>query len=146
VFESNIYHSFFADITNFAVIEPAQLALTKQDYFQRTREPYVLNILESSGVQYLRSNTLYFIKDLFGYYSNTLCLFLSSFEKLTDAALSLSISKVVPDETIMNVTVFNSEVGETVRQYSIGKKEPAVNIIAININRNWFYGLILPEF
>jgi hypothetical protein len=145
MFESNIYRSFFNDITNFNVVEPAQLALTKQNYFHRTREPYVLNILESSGVQYLRSNTLYFIKDLFGYYSNTLCLFLSSFEKLIETALSLSISKVVPDETIMNVTVFNSDSEETVRQYSVGKKEPAVNIIVININNNWFYGLILSE-
>ena len=44
LYTSNIYNLFYKDVSNFKVIYPAQLALTKRDYFLRTREPYILNI------------------------------------------------------------------------------------------------------
>jgi hypothetical protein len=146
IYSTNIYHFFFNDIANFNVVYPAQLALTKHDYFQRTRTPYILNILTTQNVQYIRSNTLYYIKDLFGYKfvdsDNTLCLFLPSLEKLTENASQFLGQKIVLDETIMNVTVFDQN---TLQQYSVGHKEPSIDVIVININGYWFYGLILPK-
>jgi hypothetical protein len=146
IYSTNIYHFFFNDIANFNVVYPAQLALTKHDYFQRTRTPYVLNILTTQNVQYIRSNTLYYIKDLFGYKfadsDNTLCLFLPSLQKLAENASQFLGQKIVLDETIMNVTVFDQN---TLQQYSVGHKEPSIDVIVININGYWFYGLILPE-
>ena len=140
-YTTNIYHTFFKDIENFNVVFPAQLALTKQDYFQRTREPYVLNILTSKNIQYLRSDTLYFIKELFGIFLETLCLFQPSLEKLIEKANQL-VGKTIIEETIMNATVFDQK---SVHQYSVGRKEPSINIMTININGNWFYGLFLPN-
>ena len=142
MYEINIYRAFFNDVENFNVVYPAQLALTKQDYFQRTRQPYVLNKLTSRNLQYLKTDALYFIKSLFGQYSNILCMFLSSFEKLVETANRL-LWKVVLDETIMNVGVFNQN---TIQQYVIGHSEPSIDIINININETWFYGLVLPNF
>jgi hypothetical protein len=142
MYETNIYRGFFNDVDNFNVVYPAQLALTKQEYFQRTRQPYVLNILTTKNLQYLKTDALYFVKDLFGRYSNILCLFLPSFEKLVETASRL-LWKVVLDETIMNVAVFNQN---TVQQYVIGHSEPSIDIITINVNGTWFYGLILPDF
>jgi len=145
VYATNVYHSFFKDVENFNVAYPAQLALTKQSYFQRTREPHVLNILSTAGVQYLRPNTLYFIRDLFGHYSNVLCLFVSSIEELVQTAKRLSPRywNVTLDETLMNVTVFGQEAAQ---RYSIGNVEPAIDIIAINVAGTWFYGILLPDF
>lgn len=141
MYNSNIYHSFYNDITNFNVVYPAQLALTKQEYFQRTREPYILNILSTKNIEYLRSNTLYFIKDLFGYFQNILCLFLPSLDILIETAGHFLGQKVIADETLMYVSIFDQEL---VRQYSVGYKDPTINIIMINVNDVWFYGLILP--
>jgi hypothetical protein len=128
-------------VANFKVVYPAQLALTRYDYFQRTRESYSLNILTSKNIRYLRPNTLYFIKDLLGYYAGTICLFEASFEALAVIASRL-LQKVVLGETIMNVTVFNQK---TIQQYSLGHKEPGIDVITINLNGIWFYGLILPS-
>lgn len=142
LFSTNIYHSFYKDISNFKVEYPAQLALSKRDYFERTREPYILNILNSKNIQYIRSNVLYFIKELFGYFNGVLCLFLPSINELVEAANKLLFS-VVLGETLINVVVFDQN---NVHQYSLGQKEPSIDVIIININGNWFYGLILPEF
>lgn len=160
---TNIYHSFFKNADNFKVVFPAQLALSKQDYFQRTRQPYVLNILTTKNIQYLRSNSLYFIKELFGFFPDTLCLFQPSLEKLVEKANQLLYqlgqstqnvgafrygtteepsNRYTLDETIMNVTVFDQK---SIQQYSIGRKEPSINIIVVNINGTWFYGLMLPN-
>jgi hypothetical protein len=54
----------------------------------------------------------------------------------------MNYQKIVLNETIMNVTVFNQN---TIQQYSVGYKEPSIHVIVININGYWFYGLILPE-
>lgn len=143
LYKDNIYHSYFNDVSNFKIEYPAQLALTKQDYFQRTREPYILNILSTQNVQYLRYNTLYFIKDLFGHYMTKLCLFLPSLDNLVETAEHFLGQKIIIDETLMHVSIFDQK---SIKQYSIGHKEPLLNIIMININSNWFYGLLLPDF
>lgn len=142
LYNDNIYHSYFNDVANFNLVYPAQLALTKQDYFQRTREPYILNILSTQNIQYLRYNTLYFIKDLFGHYMAKLCLFLPSLDILVETAEHFLGQKIIVDETLMFVSIFDQEL---IKQYSIGHKDPTLNIIMLNINGNWFYGLILPE-
>ena len=141
LYTTNIYHGFYQDVSNFNTVYPAQLALSKKEYFQRTRDPYMLNILTTKNVQYIRTNTLYFIKEIFGLYNGLLCLFMPSLEKLIEKANQL-LWKVTPDETKINVVVFNQK---NVEQYSIGQSEPAISIIILNINNEWFYGLILPE-
>jgi hypothetical protein len=142
LYESNVYKTFFNDIENFNVVYPAQLAMTKREYFQRTREPYTLNILTTKNLQYLKYNTLYFIKEIFGYYSNILCLFLPSLDKVVDMAKKLLYTRTVSDDVVINVVVFDQK---SIHQYSVGTTEPSIDTIVININKNWFYGLILPN-
>lgn len=142
LYTTNIYHSYYNDRTNFKVEYPTQLALTKQEYFQRTREPYILNVLTLKNLKYLKLNTLYFIQDLFDYFKNILCLFLPSLEKLVDAGWYFNEQKITLNETKMYVSVFDQE---NIRNYVLGHKEPSVHIIMININTEWFYGLILPK-
>jgi hypothetical protein len=142
IYATNVYHSFFRDVSNFNVVYPAQLALTKKDYYQRTRRPYKLNILTSNNVQYIRFNTLYFIKDLFGYFTNVMCIFESSLDKLVESGSRFTAQKIILDETIMNVSVLNQQ---TIQKYVIGGKEPSIDVMVININTIWFYGLILPQ-
>lgn len=141
-YSSNIYHFFYNDITNFNVTYPAQLAMTKKEYFQRTREFYTLNILTTKNIKYLKTNVLYFIKNLFGYDFNKICLFGSSLDDLISTAYTFLNQIVTIDETIMNITVFEQE---TIHLYSIGQTEPSINIILINVNGTWFYGLIFPN-
>ena len=139
---TNVYHSFYNDISNFTLTHPIQLALTKQDYFKKTRDSYHLNILTTKNLQYIKFNTLYFIKDLFGYYNiETFCLFFPSLEDLIKNA-NKYINKVVLNETLINVLLFNQN---NIQQYSLGQKEPSINIMILNINEKWFYGLILPS-
>ncbi|ADO00489.1 hypothetical protein WIV_gp145 [Wiseana iridescent virus] len=142
VYSTNAYHAFYKNISNFKLVHPEQLALSTKDYFQRTREPYILNILTTENVQYIQMNTLYYIKNLFNVYSNILCLFLPTLEKLIETANQFVDTKIVLDETKVNVTVFNQQ---SVKQYSIGTKDPSIDAITINVNGNWFYGLLLPE-
>lgn len=142
VYTTNIYNNFYRDISNFNVVYPAQLALSKKEYFQRTRKPYILNILTTENIQYLEINTLYYIKNLFGVYSNILCLFFASLEKLTENASQFLGQKIVLDETKINISVFNQK---TIQQYTVGTSEPSLDIISLNVNGNWFYGLFLPE-
>lgn len=139
---SNVYHHFYNDVSNFKVIYPAQLALTRLDYFQKTREPFKLNILTRDKIKYLRLNTLYFIQDLFEYDSNLLCLFFPSLETLVDTTGKFLKQKITVGENITNITIFGQE---TIDNYILGTKEPRINIIIIKINNEWFYGLILPE-
>jgi hypothetical protein len=55
---------------------------------------------------------------------------------LIETAERFLSQKIIVDETLK----------ELIKQYSIGHKDPSLNIIMLNINGNWFYGLILPEF
>jgi hypothetical protein len=142
LYSTNLYRNFYNDDTNFTVEYPAQLALTRKEYFERTREPYVLNILTTKNLQYLRSNTLYFIKELFGVYESRLCLIVSSLEQIVEKAESYLGLKVVLEETLVNVALFNSNTIET---FSIGRKEPQIDILILNVNNGWFYGLLLPN-
>ncbi|CCV01868.1 Dynein-like beta chain [Invertebrate iridescent virus 22] len=142
VYATNIYSNFYKNIANFNVKYPAQLALSKKEYFQRTRKPYILNILTTENIQYLEPDTLYYIKDLFGTYSNSLCLFFTSLEKLTEIATQFLGQKIILDETKLNISVFDQKI---VQQYTVGTSEPNVNIISLNINGHWFYGLLLPD-
>jgi hypothetical protein len=149
-YKDNIYHSYFNDVSNFNVEYPAQLALTKQNYFQRTRKPYILNILTTETIQYLRYNTLYFIEELFGHYMSKLCLFLPSLEESLETAEYFIDQKIIVDETLIYVSIFDQD---SIKQYSIGDRKslqdginkPSLNIIMLNINSNWFYGIILPD-
>jgi hypothetical protein len=142
LYSTNLYRNFYNDDTNFTVEYPAQLALTRKEYFERTREPYVLNILTTKNLQYLRSNTLYFIRELFGVYESRLCLIVSSLEQIVEKAESYLGLKVVLEETLVNVALFNSNTIET---FSIGRKEPQIDILILNVNNGWFYGLLLPN-
>jgi hypothetical protein len=71
-----------------------------------------------------------------------LCLFLPSLDILIETAERFLSQKIIVDETLMFVSIFDQEL---IKQYSIGHKDPSLNIIMLNINGNWFYGLILPE-
>ncbi|CCV02043.1 Dynein-like beta chain [Invertebrate iridovirus 25] len=148
LYSEGVYHAFYTNVSNFKLVHPEQLAFSTKDYFQRTRKPYILNILTTENVQYLQMNTLYYIKNLFGALSNILCLFLPNLEKLVETANQFNSfgyvgpKRIVLDETKINVTVFNQH---SVKQYSIGTSLPSIDAITININGNWFYGLLLPE-
>lgn len=141
LFSSNIYHLFYKDITNFKLEYPAELALTKEEYYQRTRKSYGLTLLTTDSVPYIKIDTLYFIQELFGRYQSTLCLFLSSFAKMLDVANKL-FWKIIPGQNLINIDVFNQN---EIEQYSIGTTEPSIHAIAININNIWYYGLLLPK-
>lgn len=142
MFSTKIYHSFFNDKSNFRVEFPAQLALSKRDYFERTREPYILHILTSENLKYLRSNVLYFIKDLFGYFQDDLCLFHSSIDDLVTSTNKLLFTFTL-GKSMMKLLLFNHD---TTKQYYFGENEPSIDVIVLNINGYWFYGLILPKF
>ena len=141
LFSSNIYHLFYKDLTNFKLEYPAELALTKEEYYQRTRESYGLTLLTTDSVPYIKIDTLYFIQELFGRYQSTLCLFLSSFAKMLEVANKL-FWKIIPGQNLINIDVFNQN---EIEQYSIGTTEPSIRAIAININNIWYYGLLLPK-
>jgi len=138
---TNIYYSFYKDISNFNVEYPAQLAMNKQEYYERTRDSFTLHILSSRNIQYIQPNKLYFIKELFGYFQNNLCLFVTSIDNLSEMATKLMF-KTTSGQTKMLITVFNQD---QINQYLLGDEEPSLNVIVININTNWFYGLILPN-
>jgi hypothetical protein len=145
VYKSHYYHNFYNDITNFNLVYPAQLALTKEEYFQKTRKTYTLHFLSSDHLAYIQPHNLYLIKDLFGVpqLKNQLCLFHLSMDELIESVNSL-LFKFEPEETKMNFILFNQE--KEVKNYVIGKKEPSINIVLLNINNYWHYGLLLPSF
>lgn len=148
--ESNIYRTFYKDADNFSLVHPEELALSKQEYFQRNRESYVLNILTTENLKYINTNTLYFVKELFGQNYSILCLFLSSFEKLFETANKIlrndsSTRPYTLHETLVNVTLFDQNV---VEQYVVGRKRntnTVIHVISLNINEKWFHGLVLPN-
>lgn len=142
IYSINIYENFYKDVSNFKVDPPAQLALSKKEYFQRTRKPYNLNILTTAGIQYIQTGVLYYIKELLGVYSNILCLFFTSLENLIDTAGRLIGQPLILGESRINITIFNQETFQT---YTLGIYEPQINTIALNVNSTWFYGLLLPE-
>jgi hypothetical protein len=142
LYSTNLYRNFYNDDTNFTVEYPAELALTRKEYFERTREPYVLNILTTKNLKYIRSNTLYFIRELFGVYESRLCLIVSSLDQIVEKAESYLGLKVVLEETLVNVALFNSTTIET---FSIGRRDPQIDILILNVNNSWFYGLLLPN-
>lgn len=145
VYKSNYYHNFYNDVSNFNLIYPTQLALTKEEYFQRTRKTYVLNFLSSDQLAYIQPQTLYLIKDLFevSQLKNQLCLFHLSMNELIESVNAL-LFKYEEGGTKMNFILFNQE--KETKNYSIGNKEPSINIILLNVNNYWYYGLLLPSF
>ncbi|ABF82046.1 hypothetical protein MIV016R [Invertebrate iridescent virus 3] len=141
VYAANVYHAFYQDVTNFTVPYPAQLALSKTEYYQRTREPLIVQVLSDENVPYLRAGTLYVLENLFGIYSGNLCLFELSLEKLFEKSEQL-FQQAVPPNTRVNIVLFNQGVPE---YYVLGQNAPELDVIILNINNLWFYGLLRPK-
>lgn len=146
-YNQNLYHQYYQDPKNFTLIHPTQLALNTHEYFQKTRKPYILNILSNDNLKYIRVNTLYLIKDLFGYFQDILCLVLPSLDKVFEEAgkrLKMN-TKFNPDESMIKIYLFDPD-NTYPKIYVIGEKEPLIELIIINVNKVWFYGLILKYY
>jgi hypothetical protein len=146
LYEDDFYHRFYLNVENFKLNYPTQIALSLKEYYQRTKESFNLNILSTQNVRYLKTNTLYFIKELWGLFSSNTCVFLPSFETMIAFANKQLAFPVVVDQTLINVYVLHppQKTGFTkIDTYSFGRKQPAINALFININYIWFYGLIL---
>jgi hypothetical protein len=144
VYSSPTYHLFYKDKSNFDVVFPTQLALTKKEYFEQTRPRYVLHVLNKDNVDYIRPNILYFIKDFFnGSRTDALCIFFVSLELLVESANRTTGGNLSVEETRMNVDVYDQN---DITRFTLGTTEPALDVIALNVNNSVFYGLILPSF
>jgi hypothetical protein len=144
VYSSPTYHLFYKDKSNFDVVFPTQLALTKKEYFEQTRPRYVLHVLNKDNVDYIRPNILYFIKDFFnGSRTDALCIFFVSLELLVESANRTTGGNLSVEETRMNVHVYDQN---DITRFTLGTTEPALDVIALNVNNSVFYGLILPSF
>lgn len=153
IYKSNYYHNFYNDVTNFNVIYPAQLALTKEEYFKNTRKPYKLHIFSNEQLPYIQPYVLYLITDLFNitYLKNKLCMFHLSINELIETANTMllgendtnTFSKVVLNKTRMTFILVENE---KIKYYSIGDiSTRLILILLINVNNDWYYGLILPS-
>lgn len=144
IYKNNYYHNFYNDVTNFNLIYPTQLALTKEEYFKSIRKVYLLHAFSNQQLPYIQPHILYLITDLFGvtYLKNKLCLFHLSINELIETANSM-LFKVILNKTRMNFILFNQQ---KIKYYSIGDSDGrSINIILLNVNNNWYYGLILPS-
>ena len=150
LYKNNYYHNFYNDVTNFNVIYPAQLALTKEEYFKNTRKAYKLHIFSNEQLPYIQPYVLYLITDLFNitYLKNKLCLFHLSISELIETANTMllganAFSKVVLNKTKMTFILVENE---KIKHYSIGDtSNQLLLVLLINVNNDWYYGLILPS-
>ncbi|AHL67558.1 dynein-like beta chain [Chloriridovirus anopheles1] len=141
LYSANIYHQFYQDPKNFTLIHPTQLALNSYEYFQQTKERHVLHVLSSDNLQYIKANTLYLIKEFFGDFKNSLCLVLPSLDKVYE-----EVSKRITNKSkniTLQIYLYSLEAAPKVYLLGDVQTDNVFDTIVINVNKTWFYGLIL---
>jgi hypothetical protein len=147
-YQTSIYLSYFKEVDNFKIVEPTQLVFSKKEYYQKTHDSSILNVLSTKNLRYVQMGSMYFIEDLFGYAEtkNVLCVFLPSFDEVFQYLAKYD--NFDPSENIINVTLFSANNGP--QTYILGDKsksqyQRSIDLFLILINDVWFYGLILPN-
>jgi hypothetical protein len=146
LYADDFFHRFYLNVDNFKLDYPTQIAFSLKEYYQRTKESFDLNILSTQNIRYLKTHTLYFIKELWGHFASQTCVFLPSFDAMLAFANKQGFAVVV-DQTLINIyMLYLNSVSQTkIDIFSIGRTQPEINTLFVNINHSWFYGLILEQ-
>lgn len=140
------YHLFYKNRYDFDVRYPTGLALSKKEYFQRSRKPYKLNMLSNRNVRFLERNKLYFVENLFDVLRSVKCVFYASMDELVEASFSMLAAPLILNQTRVILTAFEpTSGGETlVSKYSLNGAGAVVDVLLIGNNKVPFYGLVVP--
>lgn len=146
------YVLYYRSRFDFDVPYPTSLALSKKEYFQRTRRPYKLNMLIDSSVRFLEHDKLYFAERLFDTFFQIRCIFYGSIQDLINGSFLMGSTPVILNETPLILTTFepSDDNGPTVvSKYSLNVNDDGVgpepvDIMLIVNNNVKFYGLVLP--